>query len=462
MQNYLRELVFIVFDRSRLIVQIFTVVFLLGLLAAIFLPPVYRSSAKFTLSIPQQLDPLQKETSFDYKNRLMRLMQDQKEIIYSNRVLQKVVASQFSDVRPEGVPNLLDKLREDIDVTPPGGETFEGSSVFYLSYRGKDPSKVANVTKAIADAYLESYSEVTKAKTDYSHEFFKGQSEALLETMKLKEAALRQYETEKADLLIEMLNLEPNKTNLEVGLNSLLTDVQRKRNDLYDQLVGATKSLEAMEKELKGASIPVVLPEMEVHGRAITAFKNKVAQLQIQLNEMKSQFEPGFAPLKQVEEELKLNVRSLREELNRVLQAQRVTVNALEAKIKEQDRAIESLRNRLRSIGEEKSVYEHLKQEFALAKDAYTGARSQLEQARMANAVSQEKQFITMVDPPEVANKPFKPNRLLLALLGFFGGWMMAVAIALLVDHLDHSIKKPQDVERYLGLNVVGSVSKMI
>ena len=79
----------------------------------------------------------------------------------------------------------------------------------------------------------------------------------------------------------------------------------------------------------------------------------------------------------------------------------------------------------------------------------------------MANSVNQEKQYITMVDPPEIPIKPFKPNRPLLVLLSFWGGWMAAVAIALLLDHLDHSIKKPQDVERHLGLNVVGSVSKV-
>ena len=459
-QNYLRELTFIMFDRSRLILRVFLSVFLVGLLAAIFLPPTYRASAKFSVSIPQQMDPLQKEMSYDYKNRLIRLLQDQKELIYSNRVLQKVVDSQFADTSPKDLPKLLDKLREDIVVAPPSGETVEGSSVFFLSYRGKDPFIVANVARAVADAYMNSYSEVSKLKTDYSHEFFKGQVESLLAVMKEKETALRKYETEKAEILVEMLNLEANKTSLEVGLNSRLMEAQRKQNEYNEQLIVALKLIEAVETELKGSAIPAILPEMEAGGRAVAIFKNKVAQLQIQINEMKSQYEPGFVPLRQAEEELRSNIVSLREELTRALRAQKISAASIKLRIQKQEEDIAQFRKRIQTIAEEKSVYEHLKQEFSLARDAYTSVRAQLEQARMANAVSLEKQNITLVDAPDIPNKPSRPNRPLLVALGFFGGIMIGVAVALLADSFDHSLKKIQDVERCLGLEVLGSVPK--
>ncbi|MFP5213284.1 MAG: GNVR domain-containing protein, partial [Acidobacteriota bacterium] len=228
-----------------------------------------------------------------------------------------------------------------------------------------------------------------------------------------------------------------------------------------EQIAGVKKLIEAMDKEMSGNKIPMVLPEMEVHGRAVTVFKNKVAQLQIQLNEMKAQYTADFVPMKQAEEELKLTVQSLREELARSLQAQKVLAASLDAKLGEQDRLIAMLRERIRSTAEEKSAYERIKQEYALSKDAYMGVSNQLEQARLANSVQQEKQYVTLMDPPDVPSKPYKPNRLLLVLLGLFSGILMGFGTAVMIDYFDHTIKKPQDVERFLGLDLIGSIVKL-
>ena len=90
MQNIFREFVFILFDRMRLIIMVFLAVFILSTAIAVTLPSIYRSTAKFSLVVPQGFDPLQQESSYDYRNRMRRYLQDQKELIMSNRVLEKV------------------------------------------------------------------------------------------------------------------------------------------------------------------------------------------------------------------------------------------------------------------------------------------------------------------------------------------------------------------------------------
>ena len=92
MQNIFREFVFILFDRMRLIIMVFLTVFILSTAIAVTLPSIYRSTAKFSLVIPQGFDPLQQESSYDYRNRMRRYLQDQKELIMSNRVLEKVLS----------------------------------------------------------------------------------------------------------------------------------------------------------------------------------------------------------------------------------------------------------------------------------------------------------------------------------------------------------------------------------
>jgi polysaccharide biosynthesis transport protein len=461
MQNSLRDFVFILFDRSTVVFSIFLLVFLITAAVAILMPPVYRSSASFSLTIPQSLDPLQRETFYDYKNRMARYMLDQKELILSHRVLNKVVLKAYPDVATDRVPKAIEKMREYVEVTPPQGETFEGSNVFYVSFQDSDAKKALEVTTAISDAYLGSYTELSKFKTDYSYDFFRQQVEGLYQDMVDKEKKLRDYETSQALALVEILNLESGKTNIEVGANALLNQSLRKYYEMQDELASTKSAIDAIDKELMSKSIPVIPTEMDSPGRAITAYRNKVAQLQIQLNEMRPQFTKDFDPVRRIEKELTLNVKSLKEEMERLSRAQKITASTLEARMVELEKVIQDLEGQVRTTVQQKSEYIHLKQEYSIAKDAYAQGRTQLEQARMASAVNQEKQYLTLVDRPQLPVKAFKPNRILIVILGLVAGIVLGVASALTMDYLDHTIKKPADIERYLKLRYFGSVPKV-
>ena len=130
MQNIFREFVFILFDRMKLIIMVFLTVFILSTVTAVTLPSIYRSTAKFSLVIPQGFDPLQQENSIDYRNRMRRYLQDQKELILSNRVLEKVFQILNPGTKQSAPAELINRIRTNLDVTPPSGETFEGSNVF--------------------------------------------------------------------------------------------------------------------------------------------------------------------------------------------------------------------------------------------------------------------------------------------------------------------------------------------
>ena len=203
------------------------------------------------------------------------------------------------------------------------------------------------------------------------------------------------------------------------------------------------------------------MPEMEVSGRSITVFKNKVAQLQIQLNEMRPQFQANFEPMKQVEQELNLSVDSLKKELKRTVNAQKITAQTIKARIGQLEKTIQDLRDRIQTIAREKATYQSLLQEYNLAKDSYTRARAQTEQARLAQSLNQDKQFLTLIDRPAVPIQPFKPNRILLALGGLISGIFLGIAIALTVDHFDHRMKTIYEIERNLNVPVLGSIPSL-
>lgn len=461
MQNMLREFIFIIFDRLKLVKRIFIAFIVLSLIAAVAVPSVYRATAKFSITAPQSMDPLQQETSYDYRNRVTRLLRDQKELILSNRVLEKA-AKDFFPESSKNMAKVLDNMRKRLVVSPPKGETYEESSVFYLSYEDSDPKRSAEITGAIALSYLETYGEVAKSRSNYSYDFFKAQSGELKTEMLTKEKELRDFEAKQAVALIEILNLGSSTDSKEVGPNALLTQFTGKYHELQEQLAGTRTSVAAIEKEIQENKIPVIMPEMEVPGRSIMVLKNKIAQLQIELNDMKPRFTEDFELYQQTEKTLEFNIASLRDELKRTVRAKEITAQGIQAQMQEIETIIQQLKEHIRTTATEKSVYEHLKQEYTIAKDSYVHACNQLEQARLSHSLNQEKQFITLVDKPIPPSKPYKPNRLLLIALGICAGLFLGIAAALTADHFDHTIKNPQDIESYLEAPFLGSLPRMV
>lgn len=462
MQNVFREFVFILCDRQRLIGGVFLTVAIIFTAIAAFLPSTYRASARLSLIVPQSMDPLQVENSFDYRNRVRRFLQDQKETILSNRVLIKVVEELFPGISEMDSTRQMDQIRKRLDVTPPGGETFEGSNVFIIEFTDNDPAKAAQVATLVTNGYLEAYREISRSKTDYSHRFFLEETRKLNEDMLDKQNKLREFETREAVALIDILNMETGRgTNQEVGPTALLSQSIRNYHELQNELVGLEVSIATIEKEINKKGIPVVLPEMEVAGRSISVFKTKVAQLQIQLNEMRTQFKEDFEPMKQVEQELDLSVNSLKKELERTVTAQKIAASSITAKIHQLKKTIGELQERIQLIAKEKATYETLKQNYNIAKEAYTRAMAQLEQSRMASSLNQEKQFLTLIDTPVIPSKPFKPNRVLMVIGGLISGIFLGIAVALTVDHFDHRIKMIYDIETQLNAPVLGFISNV-
>jgi len=462
-ENFLREFTFLLFYRQKTIVVTTLVVFTLSVLAAIFLPPTYVSSSKYAISLTQQLDPLKKDLVYDTKNQLLRVLQSQKEIVLSATVLQQTARKLFPNASEAEIPTLADDLKKRITVTPPKGEDFEGSNVFYLNASGKTPQAAFSLAQILSANYLDAYASMSQSRSGYSYSFYNTQVDKLNQEMQTKSRKLREFEVKHASNLVDILSLEvgAGKTNVEIGPKALLTESLRNRQRLTEQYEAQSKIIEILEAEAAKNTIPVVMADMEGTGKALTAYRNKVTQIQLQISEMKTQFTSGYEPLQQLQKELQLATALLRNEFNSILKAKKIELDSLTAQINAIDAVIGQLEKTLTATAQERSTYDALKQDYVLARDAYADARSKMEQARLAASINQEKQDIAPVDAPELPLKPSKPNRPLLAVLGLFAGLFLGLALALTVDYFDHTLKTPEAVEQYLRLPCLGSVGRI-
>jgi capsular polysaccharide biosynthesis protein len=65
---------------------------------------------------------------------------------------------------------------------------------------------------------------------------------------------------------------------------------------------------------------------------------------------------------------------------------------------------------------------------------------------------------VSIVDPAEIPDKPIKPKRITNIVIAFIVGLMASIGLAFLLEFMDNSIKTSSDVEKLLGIPVLGII----
>ena len=67
---------------------------------------------------------------------------------------------------------------------------------------------------------------------------------------------------------------------------------------------------------------------------------------------------------------------------------------------------------------------------------------------------------VQIVDMAQIPKKPIKPNKVLNTVISGMLGLFLALGIAFLREMLDNTIKSDKDIQKHLGLNVIGMIPK--
>src|SRR6185436_13816999 len=89
----------------------------------------------------------------------------------------------------------------------------------------------------------------------------------------------------------------------------------------------------------------------------------------------------------------------------------------------------------------------------------YDGLQKRLKEASVSAGLTASN--IRIVDRAEVPPFPIRPRKALNILLSIAFGLMVGVGFAFFQEHLDNSIKAPEDVSRHLNLPTLGMVPKL-
>ena len=499
----------------------FLLIFLAAAVVAFKLPPVYQSEATILVEGQKISDDYVTNTMDSFVEERIETITRQ---IMSRAKLMEIInqLNLYTEMREKATAkDLADKLREDIALEMIDADMHDRKSgreiiatiAFTLSYQGKNPAMVKNVTNLLASLYVE---EDLKERGRYAvstTEFFQVELEGLrkkivtyekeisdfkrahLEEMPEYNAiniqAVSQLERELDRMRARIQSLQQEKTKLKArltGVNPFITTVVNSNNMLLNpkdrlkqlrvQLMTLQSTLSDEHPDVKRLKRAIKeLETVENISDDSTLKLQRLKEIENQLKVLKGKLgpkHPDVLKLSQEARQIELDLKARSSEKQNAgssgqkpdnpaylnLQVQIIGVETeLQTLFQEQRKVrneIEAYRRKIRNAPLVEKEYSELTRDYESARQRYGEISDKLMEVKFAQEMdeSQRATRFRILEPAYLPQKPIKPNRKAIGILGFFMACISGFAFAVFRESTDTSIKTKDELDSLTGIPV--------
>jgi uncharacterized protein involved in exopolysaccharide biosynthesis len=450
-QDYIREFVSILFIQKKVVVYTFLAVLVITLLVAFLWPPSYSSEARILVKHKKLIrNPEVLEKVALYEPSVTESdVSSEMEILTSVNVIQMTI-KKFQekgeifrkDLSDSEFRALVAKIKENLKT-----ETTPKSDVFKVTFSWSSPWEAEAILRTHINTYL-SYRLDVYAPTDAEvffqkqvNEFNKKLSslEQELADLASKTASPVADEKIKSNLLIQQ--------SLEADLNKMLNNYVEKKNFVtyVDGLLRAG--------DVNCFSF--------VESPNIGDFGKKLQDLLVEREKIKRVYTDGSPPVRAITDQIQATAKALKEEVKRYVEGER-------AKLKAMEEAIQSMSDRLNKIRNENvKLYntslrsKSLERQLKVAEDSFVTFMKRWDEARIDRSSAASNLFTVSVISEAKANlRPVFPDKRVVLPVGLVLSIILGITVGFLLEFFDHTFKRPEDTERYAGLQTIFSIPK--
>ncbi len=482
----LKEYVTIFLERKWIILLVFLLITASAVYYAETAQPMYQTMAVLmsesnvmTASVFPMMNPFYYRGPLEYLTNLQRLMMTAE---FATSVVETMSKEYSID---------LDITAAQTGVRLNNPET---TQIIEVIARSDDPRRAAAMANSVAKAVINKTSEIKNSDTSRALQFLEGQLEVVDENLRDAEQKLNTFKENegilagmtttvdtssfgsklgneryvRASLVGHLTQLQAQVTFAQsereiaqAQLDSINSMIAEKRNQLsltkeVDYLVGSVTP-QIAQLQQKTAAWQVELAVLEEN---FTDKHPQVIELKQRIENAQEQLKSELAGLV-AEKGISASVDPISEWQNLVDQAVQLTVKLRGAENQENFAAskLENFKKGNPNLLDKEVELVRLEREARIREKTYmllTDRREEMLLLQQVNA-----QQFRMVDKAFEPRYPVSPNKTRIITLGVILGLMLGCAVAFVLEHLDDSIRRVEDIEKVLGLPIVGSIPKI-
>lgn len=341
---------------------------------------------------------------------------------------------------------VLSALQSNLSVSP-----VRGSRLVAVGYDNPNPAVAARIANGFAENFIQSNLDRKFESSSYAREFLE---ERIAQTKERLESAERQLVAYAANQ--QIINVgEPSEGAASGGATESLTS--QNLVALNTALARARAERVAAEERWRSASSSdlMTLPEV-LQNPSIQRLTEQRAVLDAEYQQKLSVFQPDYpemvrlrAQIEEADSQIRTIAGNIRSSIRSQYQIAANEERSLQAQVTGLTGEVLDLRDR--SI-----QYNILQRELDTTRTLYEALLQRYKEVGVTGGVTANNiSIVDMATPPE---SPSKPNMLLNMALAALLGLGLGVLAALVLEALDETLATPDDVEKKLGVPVLGVV----
>ena len=356
---------------------------------------------------------------------------------------------------------LVGLMRGSIEIDIKGGRGGGRTSAFSISYMGSDPETVMHVTNRLASLFIEENLKVREQQAEGTTEFLDNQMQGLKTDLEAHETQIKLY---KEKYMGEL------PSQIDATLRTL-DRLQLERKIINDELGAAEDRKVMIESQLSETNAQ----EIATDKTSKDPQRRKLAELQAELTRLSSSYTdkyPEITRLKreifEIETQINTEKGTKSEGTNIDRLSKKLTdVNKEIAKLKEEQeniaKRISVLQGRVERIPERELQMTALMRDYQSTRENYQSLLNKKLDAQLAENLEkrQKGEQFKILDPANLPIKPFKPDPNRIILMGIALGVGSGVGLVVLLEVIDASFRKPDDVYAVTGIPVLATIPRI-
>jgi len=445
-----------------------TIVFIMAAVVSLALPSVYKSTS--TILIEEQDIPTDYVKTSVTSYAEQRLQSINQRITSFSRLMDMI--NRFN-LYPElknkwTTEEIVAKMRDDITMEPIStdvvdrrtGRPSEATIAFTLSYEGKSPEVVQRVANTLASIFLEENLQVREKQATETSEFLENEMDKV-------KAALTQLESNMAVFKEAHMNELPDLLQVNMqSLNNVESNIER----LSEQL----RSIKEREGYLQTQLANVPRKDENRDKKRLDELKVQLVALQARYSDQYPDVKKTFAEITELEKRLgNKNPGSVKADdppdnpayitLASQLSSTQADIVSIKRQIQEANKLADLYRQRILNTPKVEEAYKAILIERDNTQAKYNDLMRKHMEARVAQGLEKEQkgERFTLIDPARLPEKPDKPNRLAIMLIGIVLGIGAGVGWASLREFTDLSIRDSESLALATSFPVLASIPEI-
>ncbi|CAO3403557.1 GumC family protein [Azospirillum palustre] len=338
---------------------------------------------------------------------------------------------------------VIDRLRSGLGVA-----AVPQSMVIRISYRSPNPAAASRIANAFAEHYITEQLEAKFQAVRYATNWLNERLEGLRRDLAASEQAISAYRA--THNLLESHGASTTQQKL-TEQNSRLVETQSKRAEVAARIA----RLEAVGRAGRGMAASDELLDSSFLSR----LKEQEATLSGQASDLASRYGERHPQIAKIRAELGEIRGKISTEIARLTQGLRSELAVLQDREQSMSREIREMESRSFSQNNAEIGLRELEREAQANRILYETFLNRFKETDQQETIQQpDARIISFSERPR---SPTSPKKFMLILAATLGGMMSALALVLLVEKFDNTIRTKDQLEQLTGLPALGLVPQI-